>query len=533
MVYLLQHLLSESANKFTDRQAIVFKDESITYKELENITNKLANTLFNKGISKGDRIGIFLNKSIASIIGIFGILKAGAAYVPIDPLTPVKRLRYIINNCGIECLITSPDKIAKINQAFEDNLLLKTIILTNDLPDYLESQLCAKLVPWQAVSSVNDQRLLSMKPIDSDIAYILYTSGSTGNPKGVMISHLNSLTFVNMACEFFHIQKEDILSNHAPLHFDLSVFDIFTAIKAGATLVIVPESTSLFPINLAEFIENNKISVWNSVPSALSLLANCGALQKYDFTSLRLILFAGEIFPVKYLRLLKQYMPYAQFYNLYGQTEANSSTYYHIKDIPLDDKWNIPIGKAFPNFEVFAVDENQTIINMPGQEGELYVRGSSVAQGYWGNFEKTQSNFVGNKKQNHYQERVYITGDLVTLDKDGNYIFIGRKDHLIKSRGYRIEIGEIEATLYSHPQIKEATIVTIPDDLIGNRIVAFLVSDEDNLTREDIISFCSNSLPAYMIPEKIEFRESLPKTSTGKIDRKLLASEVYLEPLKF
>jgi len=534
MVYLLQDLLLESANKFPDRQAVVFKDEIITYEELEKITNKLANILFNKKIKKGDRIGIFLNKSIASIISIISILKAGAAYVPIDPLAPVKRLRFIINNCGIDCLITSPDKIEKIDQAFENHLPLKTIILTSDMSENLKSKLRARLIPWQAVLSMNDQSLHSIKPIDSDIAYILYTSGSTGDPKGVMISHLNSLTFVNMACEFFQIQKEDILSNLSPLHSDMSIFDIFTAIKAGAAIAIVPESASIFPIKLAESIQDNKISVWNSVPSALSLLAADENLDKFDFSSLRLILFAGEVFPLKYLRRLKKFIPAASFYNMYGQTEANSSLYYRVEQMPSDDTGTIPIGTEFPNFEVFALDENNRKINKPGEKGELYIRGSSVALGYWGEAEKTETSFVKNPLSSNVQETIYKTGDLVTIDTDGNYLFLGRKDHMIKSRGYRIELGEIETALASHEQVKNVVVIPIPDELIGNRIAAIIVPlNNDIIKKEDIIAYCSQRLPKYMIPEIVDFRDSLPMTSSGKIDRKLLASKLSLEPLIF
>ncbi|MFX0195081.1 MAG: amino acid adenylation domain-containing protein [Candidatus Hodarchaeota archaeon] len=534
MAYLLGHLLSESIHRFPDRQAVVCDGESMSYGELEKLANKLAMALRSEGVTRGDRVGIFLNKSIASIISVFGVLKAGATYVPIDRMAPPKRISYLVENCGIKCILTSQDKIQRIDQAVPEDLPLNSIILTDgSLDQSVELQGSMRLLQWEAVLSFDDQGVSASANTDSDVAYILYTSGSTGNPKGVMISHLNALTFVNMAHEFFNIEKEDRLSNHAPLHFDLSVFDIFTALKAGATLIIVPEKTSLFPVKLAECIQNNRITVWNSVPSALSLLAARVPLDNYDFAALRLILFAGEIFPVKHLRVLKKHIPRAEFYNMYGQTEANSSTYFPVGELPPDDQWRIPIGKAFPNFEVFALDENQRKIEKPGEEGELYVRGSSVAQGYWGDPQKTAASFVDNGSQPHYKERIYKTGDLVTLDEGGNYIFIGRKDHMIKSRGYRVEIGEIETTLYSHPRIREAAVVPIPDELIGNRIVAFLVPETENILRiEDVIDFCSERIPKYMIPESIEFRKSLPKTSTGKVDKNLLAAEISLESLR-
>jgi acyl-coenzyme A synthetase/AMP-(fatty) acid ligase len=305
----------------------------------------------------------------------------------------------------------------------------------------------------------------------------------------------------------------------------MSIFDIFVALKAGATVVIIPEAAAIFPTQLAEHIEKKKISVWNSVPSALTLLANFTNLDKYDFSALRLILFAGEVFPIKYLRRLMKSIPGARFYNLYGQTEANSSTYFLVDPIPSDDTAILPIGKSLPNFEVFALDEDNRKVNRPGEKGELYVRASSVALGYWDDVEKTQECFVKNPLRPDSNEIVYKTGDLVCLDTDGNYVFLGRKDYMIKSRGYRIEIGEIETVLCNHPDIKNAVVIPIPDELIGNRISAIIVPlTPGKIEKEDILKYCSKLLPKYMIPEIIEFRDSLPTTSSGKIDRKKLST---------
>jgi acyl-coenzyme A synthetase/AMP-(fatty) acid ligase len=275
---------------------------------------------------------------------------------------------------------------------------------------------------------------------------------------------------------------------------------------------------------LAELIEKSKISVWNSVPSALSLLANLSNLDHYDFSGLRLVLFAGEVFPVKHLRRLQRSLPRARFYNIYGQTEANSSTYYRVEQVPSDDTAILPIGKPFPNFEVFALNEDRKQVNKPGEKGELYVRASSVALGYWGDVERTEECFVKNPLKADLNERVYRTGDLVQIDSDGNFIFLGRKDHMIKSRGYRIEIGEIETVLCNHPDIMAAVIVPIPDELIGNRIAAVIVPlKKGTLGKEDIIRHCATRLPKYMLPEIIELRDSLMMTSSGKVDRESYA----------
>jgi len=446
--------------------------------------------------------------------------------VPVDPLSPPGRLTYILNKCQIRSLITTKEKLASIERVFPENSPLANILVMNGLDSRPGSLGSTKLIDWQEIRESARNYAPRTNSIDSDVAYILFTSGSTGNPKGVMLSHLNSLTFVNAAHDFFQISGNDRFSNVCPLHFDMSVFDLFVAFKAGATVVIIPEITTTFPVKLAEVIAKNKISVWNSVPSALSLLATYKNLENHDLSSLRLIVFAGELFPLKYLRRLQETVPGARFCNMYGQTEANSSTYYWVEKLPPDATASLPIGRALPNFDVFALDEAGKRVTKPGQEGELYVRASTVALGYWDEVEKTEKAFVKNPLRPDLNERVYKTGDLVHLDGDGNYVFLGRKDHMIKSRGYRIEIGEIESVLCNHPEITNAVVIPIPDELIGNRISVIVVpSTAGRITRDDVLQYCAKQLPKYMIPEIVEFRDSLPTTSSGKVDRKKLSEQ--------
>jgi acyl-CoA synthetase (AMP-forming)/AMP-acid ligase II len=262
------------------------------------------------------------------------------------------------------------------------------------------------------------------------------------------------------------------------------------------------------------------------VPSIFSLMVNYGRLDRHDLSKLRTILFAGEVFPIKYLRQLVTAVPHTDYYNLYGPTETNVCTYYKVRpeDLTLECTQPVPIGIACENVEVFAVNETGQLVTEPGQEGELWVRGSCVAQGYWADPEKSARGFVHNHLQPYYNEIAYRTGDIVVLDEDGmNWRFVGRRDHMIKSRGYRIELGEIESVFYEYSNVKEAAVVAIPDDLIGNRIKAFVVPlKEDSLTLTDLQAHCRDRLPRYMVPEVIEFRKELPKTSTGKINRPLL-----------
>ena len=525
MVYLLNHLLSESAAKYPDKEALVFQDSRMTYGELETESNKLAQGLLEIGVKRGARVGIYLNRGMHALVGIFGVLKAGATYVPIDPLCPPGRLSYIVNKCAIKFLIASREKLVDGERVLPANSPVESVLVMNGFDSAVPQSEPAKMFSWPEMRESAREDAPSTNAVDSDLAYILFTSGSTGNPKGVMLSHLNALTFVNSAQGFFGINAHDRFSNVCPLHFDMSVFDLFVACKAGAAVVIIPETAAVFPVKLAEIIAQNRLTVWNSVPSALSLLATCKNLDGYDLSSLRLVLFAGEQFPLKYLRRLREAVPRARFCNMYGQTEANSSTYYWVDQIPADGNGSLPIGRALPNFEVFALDEEGRRITGPGREGELYVRASTVAMGYWGEAEKTEKAFVKNPLAPDQNERVYRTGDLVRLDCDGNYLFLGRKDHLIKSRGYRIEIGEIETVLCDHPEIKSAVVIPIPDELIGNRISAIVVpTAPGRISKEDILRHCSERLPKYMLPELIEFHDSLPTTSSGKIDRQKLSS---------
>jgi len=526
--HLLQHLLGDSAKNHPDKAAVVFKDKSVTYSELDRQSSGVALKLQQSGIGKDDRVGIMLTKSIEQIVSLFGILKSGAIYVPIDPSAPAGRIAYMIRHCGIDCLITTSVTLNTLLSRSGDDIAVSTAIVIGKAGDELPHGNTAVkyLVPY--IEEHGDTAgFQSMDMSDTCPAYILHTSGSTGNPKGVAISHLNALTFVEMAADFFAATASDRFCSHAPLHFDLSVFDIFVAVKCGAAIVLLPEMLTTFPVKLAEFIEKEQITVWNSVSSVLTMLADKGMLERQSFDALRLVHFSGDIMPVKYLRLLKKHMRKATFYNIYGQTEANSSLCYPIREIPDDDSWRIPVGTPFPNFDVFALNEDQQVVSRPGEEGELYVSSSTVALGYWNDRDMTQEKFVPDPRYPFLEKTVYKTGDLVRIDESGNYTFSGRKDHMVKSRGYRIELEEIETVLSGHPEVAAAVAIPIPDDIVGNRISAIICTVTGCFpTQENLAGYCAARLPKYMIPEIMEFRDSLPMTSSGKIDRKMLRAGI-------
>ena len=527
MAYLLQHILREGASRSPDHVAVRFGDREWSYAELDRRSDQLARTLRELSVRRGDRVGICLHKSLASVLSVFGILKAGGVYVPLDARAPAARLAYITRNCDIQVIVTSAECAAELEALLGEETPVQAVVLTDPLSPGVLMPGARKVVAWDEVARGEASPLVDDGTIETDLAYILYTSGSTGEPKGVMVSHRTIFTFLRWAVDTFRMGPDDRVTSHAPLHFDLSTLDIFATLLAGGTVVLVPEGLSTFPVRLVKLLHDERITLTYLVPSVLTLMVNYGRLDAHDLSALRTILFAGEVFPIKYLRQLAVKVPHVELYNLYGPTETNVCTYYKVGPADLDPERQqpVPIGRACENTEVFAVDESGQRVDEPGREGELWVRGSTVAQGYWGDRPKTAGVFVADPLQPHVQEVAYRTGDVVCLEADGvNWRYLGRRDHMVKSRGYRIELGEIEAALYSHAGVREAVAVAVPDELVGSRIKAYVVRLGDNgVSAADLDGHCRERLPRYMVPEVLEFLEALPKTSSGKVDRSLLA----------
>jgi amino acid adenylation domain-containing protein len=506
----IDQLLVLSAQKYPDRIAVEeTADGSITYRDLDQLSDRLRDRLTQLGVRPGDRVGIYLRKSIDAVASIFGILKAGAVYVPVDPGAPPARNAYIFSDCTVKVVILENRFVEKLCTEFASQNELPALLVLDGTGsgNYLKGAL-------ERATTDNPVFPPSLQPPPDNLAYILYTSGSTGKPKGVMLSHQNALSFIDWCSEVFEPSEIDRFSSHAPFHFDLSILDIYVSIKHGATLVLVEEEIGKDPVRLAPLISEKRISVWYSTPSILSFLAQYGRVERYGFPDLRLVLFAGEVFPIKHLRALKKLIPNPSYFNLYGPTETNVCTFYEIPQVIPEDRTSpFPIGKACSHYQIGILDEDGREVP-PGKEGELCARGPGTMNGYWNLPEKTANAFLVDPSGNKW----YKTGDVVFEEPDGNYIYVARRDRMVKKRGYRIELGEIEAGLYRHPAIKEVAVVALQND-DGVKIRAFVSHHNDN--RPSIIElkqFCTQNLPTYMVPDLFSFLDFLPKTSTDKID---------------
>lgn len=522
MTALLHDLLADTTTHSPKQIAVQTESGSLTYAQLNRMANQLAEKLALCRLPKGGRVGLLVHKSLEAYVAIYGILKAGCAYVPLDRRAPVERLAYIMDDCQISALVTTAQAARQLDDIIDASHNIEIVVQLDGSPDGD----CGKATIFGPDDVFGLEPKTNVHVVDTDLAYILYTSGSTGRPKGVMISHAVSISFVEWAAECARLSKVDRVSGHAPLHFDLSIFDIFATAKAGATLFPVADGASTFPAALTDWIIHNRISVWYSVPSILSMMAKQRNFESRQFDSLRLVVFAGEVFPVKYLKIWLEVASNTAFLNWYGPTETNVVTSYTVDDSPAELDAPVPIGKPTSNADLFCVSDQGETIKTTGEVGELFARGPCVALGYWGDEEKTNQRFLPNSAQSWLRDRVYKTGDLVYLDDDGNYVYKGRIDHQIKCRGYRIEIGEIESALYRLSCVHEAAVVPVPDEVIGNRLIAFLaLGNNDRKTPDEIITQVGEFLPRYMLPEAILIEERLPKTSNGKIDRQKLLQQ--------
>ena len=494
-------LIEKSAAKYPDKAAFIDMNSQLTYSELLNYSKSIASEVGSLG-KRNCPVAIYIDKSVQVLPAMFGIACSNNFYIVLDTEMPKERVMKIFDTLSPVAIVTDNAHLEKAQE-----LGIEKIFTYED-----------------AISKPADEELLAKifdRMIDTDPLYALFTSGSTGMPKGAIISHRNVLAYSEWFVNTFDIDENTIFGNQTPFYFSMSVSDVFSTIRAGATLCIVPKVYFAFPIKLIDYLNEQKINTIYWVPSAISIVANMQLFKYAKPEYLKKELFAGEVMPTKQLNYWIENMPKdTVFANLYGPTETTDICTYYVVDRKFENGETLPIGKHCDNCDVMIVKEDNTLAQ-PGEEGELFVRGSFVCYGYFNNEEKTSAAFVQNPLHNYYPELVYRTGDLVKENEKGEILYITRKDFQIKRMGYRVELGEIEAAASGIEKIEESVCVF---DKKKDQII--LVYQAKKLDEVEIINSLKGKIPTYMMPDRYERVKLMPHNQNGKIDRKQLESDL-------
>jgi len=516
MNYLLTHALEHWAGETPDHPAFRFNGNSLDYAGLWRSAGRLARVLIDNGVRRGNRVGIYMNKCLQTPVAVYGIMRAGAAFVPLDANAPAARLRHMISHCGIRVLVTHPPKAKDIHGLLDGSNGLDCVIGTDD-----PGNGAIRMISWDEVDSVPENPP-DAAVMEQDLAYIMYTSGSTGLPKGIMHTHYSGLSYARLAARTYGLNRDDRLGNHSPLHFDMSTLDYFAGPLVGATTVIIPEAYTKLPASLSQLVEDEKLTIWYSVPFALIQLLLRGVLDQRDTRSIRWVLFGGEPFPPKYLYALMELWPQARFSNVYGPAEVNQCTYYHVTGPAADRDRAIPIGYVWDNVEELIVDDDDRPV-ADGEAGELLIRAPTMMRGYWEAPELNAEAFYKRPVTSDICDHFYRTGDVVQLNSEGLLEFLGRKDRQVKIRGYRVELDEIENALASHSQVEESGVYVIPGEDESLQIEAAVIIRDGGATGTDELrAFAAERLPLYALPARILIHTTFPRTTSGKVDRRAL-----------
>jgi amino acid adenylation domain-containing protein len=530
MTQRLHDFLTVQAEKQPEATAVVWQGQATSYSDLEQTSNRLARALAAVGCRRGDRVGLLLPKSAKTLATMFATLKADCIYVPIDTASPAARVERILRLCECRCILAEASTAALLQNLVASHRLPESTRIgwmdrNATLPGGVKAQFS-----WDDVGCLPDSHVNSRGDL-SDPAHILFTSGSTGMPKGVVITHSNVSHFVNWAVAYLGMRRTDRISCHSPLHFDLSTFDIYGTIAAGAQLHLLSPEISLLPHRLADFIRESRLTQWFSVPSALVPLATFGVVEQDDFPELERLLWCGEKFPVPALIRWMQCLPHVAFVNLYGPTEATiASSYYRVCQCPASERAEIPIGQACDGERLLVLD-GQLRPAVRGEIGDLYIGGVGLSPGYWEDPDKTREVFKRIPHGTHSSERIYKTGDLARIGDDGMIYLVGRSDSQIKSRGYRIELGEIEAALHATPGVQGAAVVAPDAAGTDDKVIccAYVQLPGYDLPPPALKRQLAKILPRYMIPARWIRLERMPLNASGKSDRALLKKQFLTE----
>lgn len=506
-VPMLHDYLSDSAARLGEKVALVCGKQRLSYRELDQRANSLANTLVERGVARGDRVIIFGDNTVETVISFWAVLKANAVVSIVNPLTKADKLTYLINDCRPTALISD----AHLQNVWSEPALsphLKSVIISGNMMD----EKLPRALRWaDALAQGDPSQPPRRRCIDIDLAAIIYTSGSTGDAKGVMLTHRNMLTAATSISSYLQVQEDEVILGVLPLAFDYGLYQMIMAYRMGARLVL--ERSFTFPAQVLKVMVEEGVTGFPGVPTIYAILAEMKNLRDFDFSRVRYVTNTAAALPVKHILVLKDLFPGARIYSMYGLTECKRCTYLPPEDL---DRKPTSVGIPIPNTELWLVDEEGNRVG-PNTVGQLVIRGATVMKGYW---EKPESTEKKLRPGSLPGEQVLYTGDLCKLDDEGYLYFIGRMDDVIKSRGEKVAPKEVESVLFNIEGVKEAAVIGVPDEILGQAVKAIVVLEQGvTMTEKDIQRACQTRLENFMVPKFVQFVSELPKTDTGKIKK--------------
>jgi len=512
---LLNEFLEKSAELYPGKTALIYHDERLTFGEIEKAARSLGNALIEEGFQRQDRVVVYLENSPESVISIFAILKGGGVFVIVDPQVKAQKLAYILRDCQAGILITDTKRLANISEVIPLVPSLKLIIVTdfNNTCKINQKLVNARLLSYQNILEECSDVCITPWCIDLDLASLIYTSGSSGNPKGVMLTHHNMVSAATSIIQYLENTRDDIIINTLPLAFDYGLYQVLMAFKFSGTIVL--EKAFIYPQRVIDLVVEEKVTGWPIVPTIAAILVRLKNVSRHDFSCLRYITSTAQALPPRHISQLREIFPRVKIYSMYGLTECKRVSYLPPGEL---EKRPNSVGKAMPNTEAYIVDENGKEVVKVREPGELVVRGSNVMRGYWNLPEETENVL----RQGHYSgEKILYTGDLFEKDEEGYLYFLGRKDDIIKTAGHMVSPKEVENILCEREDVVEAAVVGVEDDILGKSIKAYVhLIDDSKITEQEIIKFCAERLEDFAVPKSVIFCQALPKTVTGKIKKK-------------
>lgn len=510
---LLQHFFEETVERFPEKVALVCGERKYTYREINVQAERLAGSLRAHGVARGDRVVVFLDNDVETVVGIYAALKVGAAFMLVNPQTKAEKLGYLLRDARPSCLIGHKNLERTLVPALNMADGVRVCVMTGG--PVLGGIRAVSLLTYEDAVAGPEGGAADPSAIDQDLASLIYTSGSTGEPKGVMLSHLNMASACRSVSGYLGLRHDDVILCALPLSFDYGLYQVLMGFKVGATVVL--ERSFAFPVKTLEIMAREHVTVFPGVPTMFAMLLSLGGLARYDFRCLRLVTNTAAALPEDHIRRIRELFPQATLFSMYGLTECKRVSYLPPEQL---DARPTSVGHGMPNQEWWLVDEVGN--RLPhGSSGELVVRGSHVMRGYWG---KPQATAERLKPGPIAGEMVLYTGDIFRTDAEGYLYFVGRKDDIIKSRGEKVSPREVENVLYGIEGVHEAAVIGVPDPVLGQAVKAFVtLASGYRYTEKEIIHHCAGKLENYMVPKSVEFTEALPKTGTGKIKKTELA----------